>query len=166
MSEPCTCTEWQAARFSGTDNESYGPLVSWVDDEWRMGCDLKPVYYCPWCGGDLIPPSLQYPARPPEPPPQDIDLKIISTHIPTKEEEEAQRIEDEKAGKEALDEWRLNMRIWSHTMAMRDPNPFKRFIARIKWGIFVGRYRYNKMKQQIKRTHEKDSDSSSVPSGT
>jgi hypothetical protein len=46
----CGCVEFQKAQQSGTDNESYGRLISKSGDEWRIGCDLDSISYCPWCG--------------------------------------------------------------------------------------------------------------------
>jgi hypothetical protein len=46
------CEAWEKAQQSGTDNEAYGRLLYGADD-WRMGCDLPPVKFCPWCGAEV-----------------------------------------------------------------------------------------------------------------
>jgi hypothetical protein len=51
--DACSCDAFQAAQRSGTDNEAYGSLAYRWDGEIRMGCDLPPITFCPWCGGSL-----------------------------------------------------------------------------------------------------------------
>ena len=44
------CPDMKAAQERGTDNEGYGPLVYIATDGVAlMGCDLKPIKFCPWC---------------------------------------------------------------------------------------------------------------------
>ena len=51
---PC-CNEWTEAQVSGTGSEMYGSLLVKINDEWRVGCDLRPVAFCPWCGSPKSP---------------------------------------------------------------------------------------------------------------
>jgi len=54
------CSTFTRAQTSGTDNESYGPLL-YPDPEGHnvyAGTDLLPLAYCPWCGKKIEePPS-------------------------------------------------------------------------------------------------------------
>lgn len=62
---PACCPEWTRAQQEETDNEGYGALLYFRDDEnaefgypvgWIMGNDsLKPVRFCPWCGAAVLP---------------------------------------------------------------------------------------------------------------
>lgn len=51
------CPEWLRAQSAATDNEGHGPLLGFIDGDWRMGNDLSPVLFCPWCGADKRTPS-------------------------------------------------------------------------------------------------------------
>lgn len=44
------CTDMRDAHSPGTDNEMYGSAVYTYDGETRMGTDLPPIKFCPWCG--------------------------------------------------------------------------------------------------------------------
>ena len=46
------CADFTAACQEGTDNEMYGSLVSTHTMDYKifMGCGLKPIAFCPWCG--------------------------------------------------------------------------------------------------------------------
>jgi len=46
----CGCSEFREAQQSCTDNEGYGRLIREWGGEWRIGCDLPAMNYCPWCG--------------------------------------------------------------------------------------------------------------------
>ena len=52
--QPC-CSDFRKAMEVGTDNEGYGRLIYTDDPPWpfRMGCDLPPLDFCPWCGVDV-----------------------------------------------------------------------------------------------------------------
>ena len=50
--EPC-CNAFAKALESGTDNEAWSHLIWWMHDFWKMGADLPPLAYCPWCGKKL-----------------------------------------------------------------------------------------------------------------
>lgn len=43
------CETWEHSKLSGTDNEMYGSVTWECDGKWRIGCDLPPVKFCPWC---------------------------------------------------------------------------------------------------------------------
>lgn len=45
VTQPC-CETWTMAHGSGTDNEGYEALIS----DGRMGYELPPLRFCPWCG--------------------------------------------------------------------------------------------------------------------
>lgn len=58
MTEAC-CKDFERAQEMGTDNESYGPLLSWLEPEnmyprrergWYIGDGLQRIGFCPWCG--------------------------------------------------------------------------------------------------------------------
>jgi len=49
----CTCQAFNDAQLAGTDNEAYGALIRFWDGEWKAGCDLPPITFCPWCGKSL-----------------------------------------------------------------------------------------------------------------
>lgn len=50
--KPC-CDIFYTAQKDGTDSEGYGGLLTEItDDEWHIGCDLPPIKFCPWCGGN------------------------------------------------------------------------------------------------------------------
>lgn len=46
------CQEWEKAEIGGTDNEGYGRLISVRHGEFVIGCRLRSVSFCPWCGTD------------------------------------------------------------------------------------------------------------------
>jgi hypothetical protein len=46
VQRPC-CETWAKAHESGTDNEGYGSLIA---EGLRIGYELPPVRFCPWCG--------------------------------------------------------------------------------------------------------------------
>lgn len=48
LTQPC-CDGWAKAHEWGTDNEGYGSLVYCFDGT-RIGLELEPVRFCPWCG--------------------------------------------------------------------------------------------------------------------
>lgn len=47
IEQPC-CDAWAKAHEWRTDNEGYGELV-YYEDGARIGKDLPPVKFCPWC---------------------------------------------------------------------------------------------------------------------
>lgn len=47
--QPC-CDAWAKAHEWGTDNEGHLALIYYRDDKPRIGSDLPPVQFCPWCG--------------------------------------------------------------------------------------------------------------------
>lgn len=53
------CAPWEAAKQHGTDSEGFSALISADDLDntglIRIGCDLPPVSFCPWCGSMIIP---------------------------------------------------------------------------------------------------------------
>jgi hypothetical protein len=51
--KPC-CETFQKAQESGTDNETYGPLVISYKRKAQIGDyeALPPINYCPWCGDE------------------------------------------------------------------------------------------------------------------
>ena len=44
------CSTFARAQTSGTDNESYGPLLYPIGHNVYAGSDLPPLAHCPWCG--------------------------------------------------------------------------------------------------------------------
>lgn len=50
--ERCSCDDFKKAKEKYTDNEGYESLIYDHEDEdvWNIGCELKPLIYCPWCG--------------------------------------------------------------------------------------------------------------------
>ena len=51
------CGSWESAQTTGTDNEAYGRLLSYWAGEWRVGCELPEVRFCPWCGKAIAEPQ-------------------------------------------------------------------------------------------------------------
>jgi len=50
--QPC-CIAWELAHQTASDNEGYGPLISYDKDRnAEIGADLPPVKFCPWCGAE------------------------------------------------------------------------------------------------------------------
>lgn len=51
------CLNFAQAQERGTDNETYGSLIDYFDDDFAsmylMGSDLPALSYCPWCGAKI-----------------------------------------------------------------------------------------------------------------
>ena len=54
-SEEVCCPAFGEALMNGSDSEGYGSLVSWSELGIFIGCGLKSINFCPWCGNtDMI----------------------------------------------------------------------------------------------------------------
>jgi hypothetical protein len=51
------CSTFAQAQTSGTDNESYGPLLYPIGHNVYAGTGLLPFACCPWCGKEIEEPS-------------------------------------------------------------------------------------------------------------
>jgi hypothetical protein len=60
MNKKSCCSIWEKANTLGTDNEGFDSLISYgkkeieideIDDDLaRIGTNLEPIRFCPWCG--------------------------------------------------------------------------------------------------------------------
>ena len=48
------CADWLHAHDAGTDDERWGACIGEDPEDGlsRVGCDLPPINFCPWCGAD------------------------------------------------------------------------------------------------------------------
>ncbi len=48
------CDDFALAQEHCSDNEGWGRLIHRSSHgEYNIGCDLKPIRFCPWCGTKL-----------------------------------------------------------------------------------------------------------------
>lgn len=53
QAEAC-CASYVAARQPGSDNEYYRSAIHGDGDERRIGAELPPISFCPWCGASKV----------------------------------------------------------------------------------------------------------------